>query len=123
MDGPNELEATAQPATQPIFPPPVPPSIQDGETGDWEQENLLPKWRGWLHLFLLVGYVLGIGLIGSVIHSNKKESKIAAAESILPGTASGLLSAALMEMITFGIVFGIAIYTSKATARQLLLVW
>lgn len=77
----------------------------------------MPKWRWAVHIFLLAGYVLGLGLIGRQIRD------VDAGQSALPPTTHGLLVMCASEMLFFGLVFFVAWLFSRATPAQLFLKW
>jgi membrane protease YdiL (CAAX protease family) len=77
-----------------------------------------PKWRWAVHLFLLAGYVLGLGLIGW-----RTRDPDVAGESALPPSVRGLLMMCFTEMLLFSLVFFIARLFSRATFHQLFLKW
>jgi membrane protease YdiL (CAAX protease family) len=77
---------------------------------------LTSRWRWGIHLILITGYVLVTGALGFFEHKG------------LPGPAprhpaAGLLFDCAWEMVSFGLVFGLAFYFSRVTPDELLLQW
>jgi membrane protease YdiL (CAAX protease family) len=75
------------------------------------------KWRWAVHLFLLVGYVLGLGLIVGQL----REPSLS--ESALPGDVRGLLIFCAVEFLFFAIIFAVAWLFSRAKASELYFKW
>jgi len=76
-----------------------------------------PKWRWAVHLFLLAGYVLGIGLIGAKSHNDLDT------EVVLPGSLAALMKLCAYEMVFFVSIFALALVFSRARAKELFLEW
>lgn len=76
----------------------------------------LGRWRWWIHLSLISGYVLFIGASGILwpgrSHGGSPSHPV-----------GGLLFHSAIEMILYGLVFGFAFYASRATPDDLLLRW
>jgi membrane protease YdiL (CAAX protease family) len=81
------------------------PSIKPGTTRS--------RWR--IHLMLLTGYILAVALLGV----GRSGTRAAA----LSHTAGGLLSVCALELLVFGLIFGLACFASRATTDDLLLRW
>jgi membrane protease YdiL (CAAX protease family) len=75
----------------------------------------ISRGRWWIHLFLITGYILVVGLLGL----GRRETHTA----LLSGTVGGLLSVCALELLVFGLVFGLACFASRATRDDLLLRW
>jgi len=86
-----------------VFPPSEPPV------------HTVPRWRWWLALVLLTGYVLAVGLLAL--------SRPERAAPVLSRTSFGLLIAAGAELAIFGIVFALAWLASRPSWDDLLLRW
>lgn len=76
-----------------------------------------PRWRWGVHLFLLAGYVLGLGLLGWHAHDPD------AGQSALPGNTHDLLMVCGGELLFFAAIFLIAWIFSRANGQQLFLKW
>ena len=75
----------------------------------------LNRNRWWIHLILITGYILVVGLLGlgrSGIHT-----------ALLSRSVGGLLAVCAVELLVFGLVFGLACCASRATRDDLLLRW
>jgi len=75
----------------------------------------VPRWRWWIYLLLLSGYVLGLGLIGI--------DRTGHQAPVLSRTSQGLLLAAGIELTLFAIIFGLAWLASRPSSNDLLLRW
>jgi membrane protease YdiL (CAAX protease family) len=75
----------------------------------------VPRWRWWLALVLLTGYVLAVGLLAL----SRPEHQA----PVLSRTSIGLLIAAGAELAIFGIVFAVAWFASRPSWDDLLLRW
>jgi hypothetical protein len=73
------------------------------------------RWRWWVALVLLAGYVLGAGLEGLIRGGEQGP--------VLPRSSVGLLKIAGVELVIFGMVFGLAWLVSRASREDLLLRW
>ncbi len=73
------------------------------------------RGRWWIHLLLVAAYPVFIGLAGSG-HDNTRAPALSA-------NAKGLLYACAVELLVFGLVFGLAWFASRASRDQLLLRW
>lgn len=71
------------------------------------------RWR--IHLILITGYILAVGLLGL----GRRRTHTA----VLSHTAGGLLSVCALELLVFGLIFGLACFASRATSNDLLLRW
>jgi membrane protease YdiL (CAAX protease family) len=71
--------------------------------------------RWWIHLILIAGYFLVAGLLGLRL----REAHTAA----LSQTVGGMLLVCALELLVFGIIFGLACFASRATRDDLLLRW
>lgn len=71
--------------------------------------------RWWIHLILIAGYMLVVGVLGL----RRDSSHVPA----LTHTTGGLLFVCVLELLTFGFVFGLACFVSRATRDDLLLRW
>lgn len=71
--------------------------------------------RWWVHLILITGYILVLGLLGL----GRRGTHSAA----LSQTAGGLLLVCALELGVFGLVFGLACFVSRPTRDDLLLRW
>jgi membrane protease YdiL (CAAX protease family) len=71
--------------------------------------------RWWIHLILITGYILAIGLLGL----KRQGTHIA----VLSQTVGGMLSVCALELLAFGLIFGLACFASRATRDDLLLRW
>ena len=73
------------------------------------------RLRWWIHLILISAYVLAVGALGwsrSALHT-----------PVLSHKPGGLLLVCALELVTFGFVFGLALYASRASRDDLLLRW
>jgi membrane protease YdiL (CAAX protease family) len=75
----------------------------------------VPRWRWWICLLLLSGYVLGLGLIGL--------DRTGYQAPVLSRTSHGLLLAAGVELTLFAIIFGVAWLVTRPSSKDLLLRW
>jgi membrane protease YdiL (CAAX protease family) len=71
--------------------------------------------RWWIHLILITGYILAVGLLGL----RRRGTHTAA----LSQTVGGMLSVCVLELLVFGLIFGLACFASHATRDDLLLRW
>ncbi len=71
------------------------------------------RWR--IHLILITGYILAVGLSGW----GRRGSHTA----VLSQTVGGMLSVCALELLVFGLIFGLACFASRATRDDLLLRW
>jgi hypothetical protein len=71
------------------------------------------RWR--IHLALITGYILAVGLLGL----GRRGSNTA----VLSQTVGGMLSVCALELLVFGLIFGLACFASRATRDDLLLHW
>lgn len=71
--------------------------------------------RWWIHLTLITGYILAVGLLGL----GRRRTHTA----VLSHTVGGLLSVCTLELLVFGLIFGLACFASRATSGDLLLRW
>ncbi len=85
----------------------LPPRIQEPKT--------ISRWRWWIHLLLISSYFLVMTIVGL---TRKKSDHPA-----LSHTANGLLFVCLVELLSFGFVFGLACLASRASIDNLLLRW
>jgi membrane protease YdiL (CAAX protease family) len=75
----------------------------------------VPRWRWWIYLLLLSGFVMGLGLIGL----DRPGHQVPA----LSRTSQGLLLAAGVELTLFAIIFGVAWLFTRPSSKDLLLRW
>ncbi|MBI2950084.1 MAG: CPBP family intramembrane metalloprotease [Verrucomicrobia bacterium] len=98
----------SDPASEPVALPPklsdVPPVLAS-----------ISRWRWWIHLLIIGAYPLLIGAIGW--------SRRGGGAPVLTGTPTGLLVASVVELLVFGLVFGLAWVASRASRQDLLLPW
>src|SRR5689334_20949888 len=71
------------------------------------------RWR--IHLILITGYILAVGLLGL----GRKGTHTV----LLSHTVGGLLLVCALELLVFGLIFGLACFASRATRDDLLLRW
>ncbi len=71
------------------------------------------RWR--IHLMLITGYILAVGLLGL----GRRGTRAA----VLTQTVGGLLSVCALELLVFGLIFGLACAVSRATRDDLRLRW
>jgi membrane protease YdiL (CAAX protease family) len=71
--------------------------------------------RWWIHLILITGYVLVIGIYGLGQRGTHR--------AMLSSTVGGLLWACVFQLLIFGLTFGLACFASHATRDDLLLRW
>ena len=71
--------------------------------------------RWWIHLILITGYILAAGLSGL----RRRGTHTAA----LTQTVGGLLSFCALQLLVFGLIFGLACLASRPTRDDLLLRW
>jgi membrane protease YdiL (CAAX protease family) len=71
------------------------------------------RWR--IHLILITGYILAIGLLGL--------GRRGTHTAVLSQTVGGLLLVCALELLVFGLIFGLACFASRATSDDLLLRW
>jgi membrane protease YdiL (CAAX protease family) len=71
--------------------------------------------RWWIHLILITGYVLAVGLL--------RLGRSGTHTAALSGTAGGLVSVCTLELLIFGLVFGLACFASRASRDELLFRW
>ena len=74
------------------------------------------RWRWWIHLLLLAGYPLLIGIMGWLATRGHQGR-------LMPGNAIGLLYGVCLELALFSLVFALALRLSRASPQALLLVW
>jgi membrane protease YdiL (CAAX protease family) len=73
------------------------------------------RWRWWIHLILITGYLLLVGFLGL--------RRTGTRTAVLSETVGGLLSVCGLESLFFGLIFGLACFASRATRDDLLLRW
>jgi membrane protease YdiL (CAAX protease family) len=73
------------------------------------------RGRWWIHLILITGYILMVGLLGL--------KRIGTHTAALSQTAGGMLLVCALELLVFGLIFGFAWIASRATRDDLLLRW
>ena len=73
------------------------------------------RGRWWIHLILITGYILTVGLLGL--------RRMGTHKAVLSQTAGGLLIVCVRELLVFGLIFGLACFASRATRDDLLLRW
>jgi membrane protease YdiL (CAAX protease family) len=73
------------------------------------------RWRWWIHLILITSYMFVLAAVG--MRRDKSH------QPALSHTASGLLFVCAMELLSFGLVFGLAWLASRASLDDLLLRW
>jgi membrane protease YdiL (CAAX protease family) len=71
------------------------------------------RWR--IHLILITGYILAVGLLGL--------GRRGTHTAILSQTVGGMLSVCALELLVFGLIFGLACFASRATRDDLRLRW
>ena len=71
--------------------------------------------RWWIHLILITGYIVVVGILGLGRRGNQT--------AVLSRTVGGLLSVCAWELVVFGLIFGLACFASRATRDDLLLRW
>jgi len=71
------------------------------------------RWR--IHLILITGYILAVGLLGL--------GRRGTHTALLSHTVGGLLLVCALELLVFGLIFGLACFASRATRDDLLLRW
>lgn len=71
------------------------------------------RWR--IHLILITGYILAAGLLGL----GRSGTHTAA----LSRTVGGLILVCTRELLVFGLVFGLACFSSRASRDELLIRW
>jgi membrane protease YdiL (CAAX protease family) len=71
--------------------------------------------RWWIHLILIAGYILAVGLLGL----RRRGTHTAA----LSQTVGGMLSICALELLVFGLIFGLACFASRPMRDDLLLRW
>jgi membrane protease YdiL (CAAX protease family) len=71
--------------------------------------------RWWIHLILIAGYILTVGLLGL--------RRMGTHTAALSQTVGGMLSACALQLLVFGLIFGLACFASRATRDDLLLRW
>lgn len=71
------------------------------------------RWR--IHLLLITAYILATGLLGL--------GRRGTSAAMLSRTTGGLLVVCALELLAFGLVFGLAWFASRATRDDLLLRW
>ncbi len=84
---------------------PISPSTKSGRSRS--------RWR--IHLLLITGYILAVGLLGL--------SRRGTHTAVLSPTVGGLLAVCALELLVFGLIFGLALFASRATRDDLLLRW
>jgi membrane protease YdiL (CAAX protease family) len=85
----------------------VPPRLEEAQP--------VSRWRWWAHLFLVTFYLVGLTFLGVERHK--------ALSPALTHTVGGLLAVCGVELVLFGVVFGVAWLTSRASLDDLLLRW
>ncbi len=73
------------------------------------------RWRWWVHLLLLAGYVLALGWLGAERAPTRAPA--------LTHSAKGLLITCVLQLALFGAVFALAWVASRASRQELLLRW
>ncbi len=76
----------------------------------------LPRWRWWIHLFLLSAFTLGVGVLGFF-------RKPDAGGPLLPENITGLLLVSVRELAIFTLLMALAWSASRFNTGQLLLKW
>jgi membrane protease YdiL (CAAX protease family) len=100
--------------SMPVKPPALPPVNISPQLPD--SPPPIAAWRWWLHLIILAGYVLGIGLLSAT--SDQTETGPG-----LPTHPVDLLLTLLIHLGIFGLFFGAAWAASRVNIDQLLLRW
>jgi membrane protease YdiL (CAAX protease family) len=91
--------------------PPPPPDPQPAGT------VTINRRRWWIHLSLISGYILLVGVFGRV----RREARVHF--PVLSHTARGLLLVCAIELSGFALVLGLALVASRASRDDLLLRW
>ena len=94
--------------------PAIPPTLAEAQA-----HPARAKWRWAIHLFLLAGYVLGVGIGGVLMKSQNDGSS----EPAMPGNVAALAQMCALEMGLFLVIFGVAWVFSRANADELFLKW
>ncbi len=103
------MPVNATPTAPGDLPPqPVPPPIL---------AKPVKRWRWWVHLLLVSAYILAVGVLG--LRQNAAHEQMPA----LPPSPGGLLMVCAFEVLSFGIVLGLAWLASRASRDDLLLRW
>lgn len=117
--------------SMPVQPPTIPP-VNVSPTQP-ESRRPVPRWRWWVHVFVLTSYVLGIGLIGAISASEESapgkgakteataKTEEPAAEPALSADPVQLTLEIILQLAIFGVFFGVAWAASRADANQLFL--
>ncbi len=92
-----------------------PPANDPPPSGEPPTAPAIPRWRWSIHVALIAGYVLVVGLMGLSHPANQAP--------MLPRNSRGLLIVAGTELAMFGIIFGVAWLASRASRDDLLLRW
>src|SRR3954453_3408885 len=72
------------------------------------------RWRWWIHLLLIGGYILPRIALGMEYPRDNPA---------LSNSTTGLVLVSLLELGVFGLVFGVACLISRPTREQLFLRW
>ena len=91
-------------------PPPIPSNAPEVAS------PRVSRGRWWIHLLLLAAYPLTLGVLG-FLHTREST------QPMLPKDSAGLLIAAAFELVTFGVIFGIAWACSRVSAAELHVPW
>jgi membrane protease YdiL (CAAX protease family) len=90
---------------------PLPPSAA---TPDEDERQPVARWRWWIHLILIGGYILPRIVLGLEYPRDNPA---------LSRSTTGLILVSLLELSVFALIFGIACLISKPTREQLFLRW
>ena len=80
-----------------------------------EEPARINRKRWWVHLALIVAYILIIAIAGASRHKRT--------HAVMSGSSKGLLIVCGVELLIFGVVFGLACFASRITREELLLTW
>ena len=89
------------------LPPPIATAVSDNR-------QPVARWRWWIHLILIGGYILPRIALGLEYPRDNPA---------LSNSTTGLILVSLLELSVFALVFGVACLISRPTREQLFLPW
>lgn len=89
------------------------PAFEDGNAASGAASRSRARW--WTHWLVIGAYPIILGLLGMGRYSDSGPA--------LTRTSKGLVITCVFQLVSFGLIFGLAWLASRASARDLLLKW